>query len=44
MPNPYGRLGAPMREPKKDVLRRHIEELQRAIYVAESRREQANRD
>jgi hypothetical protein len=41
MPNPYGRSSAPMQEPKKDVLRRHIEELQRAIYVAESRREQA---
>jgi predicted nucleic acid-binding Zn-ribbon protein len=43
MPNPYGRAGAPMRELKKDRLRRHIEDLQHAIYVAESRREQAER-
>lgn len=32
-----------MQEPKKDRLRRHIEDLQHAIYVAQTRREQAER-
>jgi hypothetical protein len=43
MPNPYGRSGAPMQEPSKDRLRRKIEKLEHVIYVAQSRREQAER-
>ena len=43
MPNPYGRSGAKMREPRKDKLRDQIEDLHHDVYVAQKGREQAER-